>query len=83
MQGIRTAHGIHSRGVETIWGKRIVMAIDDNDKVLAQKGLHCSRLDGVYADGDETLPEISARERVGPGRVDDSLWHLNGIDGFR
>jgi hypothetical protein len=82
MEGIRTADGIYGRGLETIRGKRSVVAIDDDDEVLTKKRLHCGCLNGVCAYGDETLPQISARESVGTGRVDDGVGHFNGVDDF-
>ncbi len=59
------------------------MAVNDYDKVLAKERFHRRCLYGIHTNGDEALPEISSWERMGTGRVDDSLWHLNGVDDFR
>ena len=59
------------------------MAVNDYDKVLAKERFHRRCLYGIHTNGDEALPEFSSGKRMGTGRVDDSLWHLNGIDNFR
>lgn len=80
VQGIRPAYGIDSRRLETVRGERIVVAVDNNDEVLAKERVHSSCLDGVYANGDEALPQIPAWKRMGTGRVEDGVGHLDGVD---
>ena len=83
MQRVGPTNGKDSGGLKAIGRERIVVAVDDNDKVLAQERLHCSSLDGVYANGNESLPKVSAGEGVGARRVDDGVGYFDRVDDLR
>lgn len=80
MESLCGTDGIDGWDLCAVDGQGVVMPIDDRDVVLAQEGVHCCGLLGVYADCDKALPGRAAGDRIGPREVKDGVGDFNALE---
>ncbi len=79
MQSVIRMHGIDGRQHGSVACQRVVVAVNDGNRILLEQWMHGDGMFGIGAEGDKALPNRAASGRACEREMERGIWDQNRI----